>query len=251
MEKGKNQNDMLYQACLKGNAQWANHAINKGAYKFEWAFFGACEGGHSPLVELMLFSGDTQNMNVNAGFKIVCEKGYIDLVRILKEDYCADDFNGGLYVASLNGHTDVVLLLLSYGAYAYDGALFASCAGGHENIGSIMINMGANDWNRCYGVSCLSGHVNMVALILIHGQSKCDINQGIVKAASRGRLKVIRYILRHCGEVKFSHRFYCSDWQWASEIAKQNGYLKTSDYLVRYGNSISLKSFEYIYEEVL
>lgn len=227
-----NLDDELYYACRRGDIDAVraiiinrDGTITTKHVNYELAFYGACESGNTDIVEWILYLGDTANININAGFKIACEKGHIDLVSILKEDYCADDYNSGLYDAALKGHIKVVLLLLSYGAFIYDGGLFASCAGGYPKIASIMINMGAKDWGRCFGVACLSGHVSIVKLILLHGKSMCNINDGLIKAYSRGRFNVVIYLL---------NEGLCSEWKWASEIPKLEGHDSLLDYILTY-----------------
>jgi hypothetical protein len=92
-------------------------SIIKSSYNedwIDWGLFGACEGGHKDLVNLM----------------------------ISKDAY---DFDYALMYACRGGHKDLMVLLIIRGINNFDYGLFGACEGGHKDLIKLMIAYGARN----------------------------------------------------------------------------------------------------------
>jgi len=81
----------------------------------------------------------------------------------------ANNWNGGMFSACHNNHTDIVQLMISKGANNLDWGLFGACKGGHIDLVNMMLQKGANDWNLGLIGACQGGHLDIIKLMLEKG----------------------------------------------------------------------------------
>ncbi len=128
-------NYALYKSCLKNSKYWINYFIKKDAdVDVDYGLYGACEGGHLEIVNLMLQKG-------------------------------ANDCNYGLCGACEGGHLDIINTMIEKGANDWDSGLLKACKGGHLEIVNLMLKKGADKLSDGLGEACLGGHVDIVNLM--------------------------------------------------------------------------------------
>lgn len=57
-------------------------------------------------------------------------------------------YDKGLYLACINGHKDIVQLMIQKGANNLTSAFHSACFGGNIDIVQLLIYYGADDWNE-------------------------------------------------------------------------------------------------------
>ena len=75
--------------------------------------------------------------------------------------------------ACINGHIDIVNLMIEKGANDWNGSLFNACWNGHIDIVNLMIDKGANDWNGGLYHACYRGNIDIVNLMIEKGANDC------------------------------------------------------------------------------
>jgi ankyrin repeat protein len=78
----------------------------------EFWTLGACEGGHLPIVQLMI---DKDAVWWDGGLESACRGGHISIAQLMIEKG-ACMWNVGLESARKGGHLDLVLLMIQKGA---------------------------------------------------------------------------------------------------------------------------------------
>ena len=79
--------------------------------------------------------------------------------------FSLDEINWGMANATLNGHIEIVRLLLQQGANNYNEVLSKAAREGHQNIVELMLEEGADDYNEAMTYADLNGHISIVDLI--------------------------------------------------------------------------------------
>lgn len=110
----------LWGACLGGHLDMVNLAISKGTNFWNWGLEGACEGGHIDIARLMIANGADVFYH---SFELACSNGYFDIVKLIIEkdvgfvDYgMAYACRGLLNIPHHHGHIEIIKLLISKGA---------------------------------------------------------------------------------------------------------------------------------------
>ncbi len=129
------------------DACWAGDLlsiVSSPYQKYVWnlGLYHACQGGHMPIVGLMISKG-------------------------------ANDWNFGLYRACQGGHMSIVELMINKGANEWNFGLSDACRGGHVHIVELLISKGANDWNDGLYNACRGGHLPIMELMISKGANKC------------------------------------------------------------------------------
>ncbi len=116
-------------------------------------------------------------------FYDICKTGNIDEVLriIMKENFNYWDLNWGLTGACLNGHIEIVNLMIKYGADDWNGGLTSACSGGYIEIVKLMIDKNAADestnWNGGLAYACHGGHREIINLMIKYGAD--DFNKAM------------------------------------------------------------------------
>jgi len=174
------------------------------------ALFQACENGSVDIVQLLLSTHHTVDLNcaIRTGatsLYAACQNGHVDVVRLLLSqseilvNEVDDDGDTALYVAAVNGHVEVVRCLLSHrdillNKALHDGQspLFGACESGHVEIVLLFLEAGADVGirvaerssidSRCSGLTAAgiarnNGHVKIVQLLQQQDQMKATTKE--------------------------------------------------------------------------
>ena len=157
--KANDWNGGLYGACEGGHMNIVNLMIEKGANYWNHGLYGACHGGHMNIVNLMIEKGANYWTN---GLTNACRGGHINIVKLMIEKG-ANNWNNGLCGACEGGHIDIVNLMIEKGANNWNGGFTNACKGSRKpthtltsvyiNIAKLMMEKGANDWEPGYYVN--------------------------------------------------------------------------------------------------
>lgn len=205
-------------ACKDADLYTVNEMIKKKITNWNAAFKVACEKGHIDVMKLIL----DQVIDFSSMLRLACENGHKEIVQIIidrRTDVANVKkwLNKGLYGACLGGHEELVNLMIRYGANDWQSGLFAACYGGHLEIVNLMIWCGADNW--CYGFSgaCAGGHRELINLMFnkgarYHQKYDDDVehwNQGLVMACENGHTDIVKSLVTYCICILYPKLF---DW---------------------------------------
>lgn len=131
---------IFYDHCKKNEVDKVLHMIESGVDDFKGGFIGFCKAGNLDMIKYMI--------KLSGG---------------------AVDYDYGLRVASVNGHFEVVVYLLSIGAGDVNGALYHACKGGNLNICKILMNKyGAKIFNKPHIIQIARerGHTEIIKFLI-------------------------------------------------------------------------------------
>ncbi|VDI17281.1 Hypothetical predicted protein [Mytilus galloprovincialis] len=235
----------LHLACQKGhyetvklllglNGQTINscvdtHTINKHGFSILHA---ACYNGHTKIVKLLIDVGMNVNHTTVVGatpLSLACWKGHYDTVKYLLDlrehtlqgpiDRTTNPKDGWptLHVACLNGHIEVVTVLIDSGFNINDTTadgytpLYLACQNGHYD--TVKLLLGLSSLTLTYvdstikdkkGLSvlhaaCLKGHTQIVKLLIDIGmnvnEASNDGQTPLYVACRRGHHDIVKYLL--------------------------------------------------------
>lgn len=106
--------------------------------------------------------------------------GHIDIVNLLLEKFTVDDkeyYNQPMRHAAMNGHINIVKLMLDLGADNYNQVMYASTERNTEqgiNIVKLMLDSGADNYNEVMVGAVYIGNIHIVRLMLERGARKCN-----------------------------------------------------------------------------
>ncbi len=132
-------NSIFYDYCKKNEVDKVLQMIESGADDFKGGFIGFCKAGNLSMIKYMI--------KMSGG---------------------AVDYDYGLRMASVSGHFEVVVYLLSIGAGDVNGALYHACKGGNVNICKILTKKyGAKIFNKSYiiDIARQRGHTEVVEFL--------------------------------------------------------------------------------------
>jgi len=220
--------EKVVDALLEEGANVEECHLTYPRYSDGWmttALREASTAGHVKVVKLLLDEGANVNASQTWSFALRSAVLGADgemIGKILKGE--ADAFesprqSSALVEAALQGHKEVVNLLLSRGADVdqYCEALFAACSGGHESIvqafldSRVKINVeGRND--GALAMAARRGHEGLVKLLLGHGahinaQSR-HYGTALNEAASTGHNTIVGILLDHDADIHAQDRIY-------------------------------------------
>lgn len=194
---------ILHSACRNGNLEMLKLIMNK---MYE---------SNAPIDEI-LFS---KNKDGQTCFHVASEKGYFNIIEYLLKEKKLNQFleqmdnnsNTSLHLATLNGHSSIVSLLLDHGADANvrnednTTALDLSCRKGFFEISKNLIttsNLTSQDQTNDdfpLHVACYEGAHEVVKLLLLKGAKINQLNREnencLDIAIKRGHREVIRVLL--------------------------------------------------------
>ncbi|KAF0686272.1 Aste57867_21878 [Aphanomyces stellatus] len=206
------------------------------------ALMVACADGTNSVVEELLQRSqvalnainftDKSHMGYTA-LMYACEGGHVDIVNRLiaqpklRAFYTTSENDSGLVVASRNGHTAVVVLLLSKPGADDDAtlghqALFWASRNGHVDVVNVLLSTSVDvngfydeppeEGNRFSGLfrkgqtalqaACRHHHTSVVALLLAHADIDVNVKDDegltpLMNACSRAPDELIALLLRH------------------------------------------------------
>ena len=166
----------------------------------------ACEKGHLEIVRLLVEAGADKDKAKNSGETplLVNEIASVSVVHGSGET--------PLYIASANGHLEVVRLLVEKGADMDKGRdngltpLLAACYAGHLEIVRLLVEAGAdkdkvkNDGCTPLLVASITGHLEIVRLLIEAGADKdkadtTDCWTPLYIASYKGHLEIVRLLV--------------------------------------------------------
>jgi len=169
--------EQLYQACEDGKVEDVVRLLQNSQININW---------------------QNQNDDLRTPLNIACQKGHLDIVKLLLKDekievdkatnYGATPFNSACY----NGHLEIVKLLL--------------------NDERVDVNKAANDgWTSLWS-ACVHGHIEIVKLLL--NDQRVDVNKAgnvgfgtpFYVACRYGRTVVVKYLLERGREIDINKK---------------------------------------------
>lgn len=167
-------------------------------------FSHACLGGDISIVEKILsdVSGhEISNYDEAAlhaaygGHKRVLEY----LMRLTPDELNHDNI---MAMASANGHSEIVNMMLDCGATDYNRSLVNAAQFGHEHIVRLMIEKGANRYDRAMAQAAFGGHKNMVNLMLRYGATA--YNKALMNAIVCNHIDIVELMLKIAPKINYN-----------------------------------------------
>ncbi|KAJ5283335.1 hypothetical protein N7505_001315 [Penicillium chrysogenum] len=208
--------DALRMAACFGHYEVTMLLLEKGADSTALALLCAVENGHYQVAQLFLERGPQYNSKCGSKSitptNTVSAKRHVEVARLLHDIEIPSGWVATpLYSASVNGHTDIVRLLLDHGANVdcrnQSGwtPINAAADEGFLEIVELLIEKGADfeiptSWGRTalYNAS-MNGHTEIVRLLLDHGANvDCQNQSGwtpINAAADEGFLEIVELLI--------------------------------------------------------
>ena len=172
-------------------------------------FCCACEVGNERIVQFLLTSVRNKiNVNCQNGLPLImaCRNGYMNLVILLVEKYCA---------------------------IASELALTHACKHGHIEIATRMISRYSVSPDACEGwaliEACDNGYAHVVEMLLEAGADPRSKDQlGLNKACSNGYMEILDIFLK-IGNISFSDAFVWACWNGRLSIMKRLWTMRNDD----------------------
>ena len=173
----------------------------------------AIRRGHLDVVRLLIETGmktDFTNPSFVSGLVFAAKTGQVDIVRFLIGQGAPINYGSeALHVAAAHGHTEIVNLLLTFGADVHQAdvwewsPLLYAAEKGHLDVCRLLIQHGAHvDDVNGQGFTSLwlaihNNHIDVVNLLLQHGASldlaNHDGNTALSLAAKQGHIDIVRF----------------------------------------------------------
>lgn len=226
------QNDAsLLSACEKGHAKIVDVLLSKGDFEqtsLNMAVINASGFGQALVVDLLIEKAVASERAYDRALESAAVHGHTDVVEKLivagadVNAFCILDdaaFNGhieivkslirfsvnvnqnrrgnALVTACMQGHKEVVEILIAAGANTHDYALRIASMHGKADIVKILIHAGASIQDAALCVACHHGHLEVVELLIsaganVHAQGTAALHQAIL----RGHTDIVRLLLR-------------------------------------------------------
>lgn len=167
----------------------------------EWdvGMFGACKGGHVPIVKTMIKNGATQFVH---GLQIACESGHFDVVELLSLKVRSD----------INWHT----------------LLIGGCTGNNLDIIKLIIKRGGTDYDYAFNHACRVSNLDVIEFLINKGAKQIDI--GLYAVCRHLRQDVIKFLLTKVNPATIH-------WDRALRDICRYGNVETAKLIVDAGNS--------------
>lgn len=237
-----NTKTVLMEACEIGHLgvvqTLVKHLKAQGLNERDWrgltALYYATQGGHEDVVGLLLSKGAQANIadyDKRTPLMVASEQGHVDVVRMLVHSLGlqaleAKDQKGqtALYHAAIQGHEEIVEVLLAKGAQANSSdnqgrtPFVEAAKNGHlgviQTLAQHMGLEGLNEKDR-KGQTALfcaarTGHEEVVAFLLskrAHATDRdLEVEAALTEATSNGHVGVLRVLMYHMGEQVLNTR---------------------------------------------
>ena len=230
----------LMVACYHGNPDYVQDLLEVPEIKVDLqndegchALICACAYGHTQVIQLILNACPNLQQLIN-------------LART--------DGMTSLMLASNNGHTETVILLLQSGARVnlqenngWSSLMLASQNGHTETVSLLLqngahINMQANDGQSSLMLASQNGHTETVSLLLQNGaHENMQDDDGwspLMLASQNGHTEIVSLLLQNGANVNMQEND-----EWTSlMLASQNGHLATVSLLLQSGAHVNMRA---------
>lgn len=240
--------DCVVQQLLEESAE----VINAEGGEFGNALQAAVQGGHSQVVNRLIWGG--ANVNLEGGYfgnslEAAASQGNEQTVQLLLDQgahIMADSgyYGNALQAASFEGHEKIVELLLDkevdvmlYGGY-YGYALHAASREGREQVVQLLLRRGADvnaqgEEGFVYALQAAAsgGYEKVVELLLGHGaeiSAQSEQGDALQEASAAGHENVVRLLLARGANAAADCGYYGN----ALQAASHNGHEKIVQLLV-------------------
>jgi ankyrin repeat protein len=203
-EKHYNIKYIAYSVAKEGNVELIKMLIsdNNGDI-LEDIFFGACHGGNTYIIMMMIERGVHNFQN---GFIEAIKYDKIEVVQLMIY-YGVTNFSGGINLASEYGHLEIVRLMIHWiyrrkidihtKLIYIKSALTQAASRGHLNIIRYLIeDVGADNYKTVLLRASFSGHIDIVEYIVTKPISEFvdAINEAMGLAAEQGHIEIIKLL---------------------------------------------------------
>lgn len=181
-----NWNSGFKGACYGGHTKIIMDMIKYGKIDIDAGILGACAGGRIDIIRLL--ASYCRYTPANAGFALACINGHSDMVQLMMKKGAAD-MDVGVSHACIHGHLNAIKLIFEeYPTYTLANLQYA-CQGGNIDIINFMLKNGADNWNYGLKGACRGGHMDIVKLMIKKGASYWD--KGLRNACRNGHLDIV------------------------------------------------------------
>jgi ankyrin repeat protein len=195
--------DYVMYAAHGGHLDWIRHLVNMGAYKpSDYELFDInvmAFAARSGSLELLLYLIE-QGCRVDAKtIEHAALTGHLHLIEFLHRDY-SRIFTTKVFVAAARcGNLDMVKFCHKHQVPCDDRVLEAAAIEGHAEILEYIHTNGlANDITSCMEIGARKGNLELVKFL--HERFNAGAGNAPVRAASRGHLEIVKYMLKHYPE---------------------------------------------------
>lgn len=209
------------------------------------AFEDACEFAAIKIAKYIHANEtlDLSDEEVCGMFKVSCEKGNLEIAKMIHQLYpdldIRDDDNEAAYSAAANGHLHIIKYLMDTddGLDICDRAITAACENGHLKILKYIAKTTEleADYNSHDAVvfrsACENGHLNIISYMIANSSEKVNIYAGgedaIIGACNYGREDVVKYLLTIGRWSEYAIKFIVDTF--GEKILENTGYYSDED----------------------
>ncbi|XP_071115609.1 ankyrin repeat domain-containing protein 50-like [Haliotis cracherodii] len=262
--------NILHSACMGGDVEMVKYVLSRDMLDIDGKvrcgrtpMMLAAENGHRELVELLVSKGahviyvDDRRDNI---LHCACRGGHVEVVKyVLSQDMVGINSRGWkertpIMLAAVNGHKDVVELLVSEGADTSllskkrYSLLHCACRGGHVEVvkyvlSQDMVGINSRGWKERTPImlAAVNGHKDVVELLVSEGADTSLLSKkrySLLHCACRGgQVEVVKYVLSQ-DMVDINSR----GWKKRTPImlAAVNGHKEVVELLLSEGADVSL-----------
>jgi len=166
----------LYRACQCAHYDFIDEVTNRLFFSREYAFTGACAGGHVDIATQ--FGGFIRGITLSVALVLAAENRQLETVRFLLR-YDPPHVASALDIACFKGFADVAETLGDHGAGRKDDphdffndGLRGACRGNQPALADAMIGRGATAFHRAATAAAVEGNTEMVMAMIGRGADR-------------------------------------------------------------------------------
>ncbi len=136
--------------CKAGDTRCILLSLDRGEYDLEYGLYGACEGGHIQIIDMLLEKTGAypSKSEWNTALLTACRGGHRKAVDFVV-DHGANDWNSGFLGACMANNTEMINLMIQRGACKWNDGLYWGCRNGNNELVDDMIRRGAKICYNC------------------------------------------------------------------------------------------------------